>query len=212
MGHSRRLIALLSILFQSGTGFVPCITSIRHRATVTAFPIMADASEKDAPIDPKQALAELGALTQQIQEVWTEGGSWTPDERIERRRDIVSQYVRVFAPAVAFSGVQLMLTFGLLALVLLGLSVSGRGYADFADALESAPLVGDVLANIDPSWGNAAIALAVVEVTAPVILLPLSVVATPTATQALQSKLTELGLDAEGLNQRIEEVLERTTD
>ena len=90
--------------------------------------------------------------------------------------------------------------------------MSGRGYADVAGLLAGAPLLGDAVAKVDPSWGNIAVALAVVEVTAPVLLLPLSLIATPAATQALQTQLTELGLDADGLNKRIEEVLERTTD
>lgn len=172
----------------------------------------APAAAAAKPIDPKQAIAELGELTKQIQALWSEGGTWSPEERVERRRDIVTQYVRVFAPAVAFSGVQLGLTFALLALVLLVLSVSGRGYADLAGLLDGVPLIGDAIEKIGPKWGNAAIALAVVEVSAPVLLIPLSLVATPSATTALQARLTAAGLDAEGLNQRIEEVLERTTD
>ena len=77
----------------------------------------ADSSD---PIDPKQAIAELGSLVTQIQEVWTEGRNWSLEERASRRRDIVTSYVRVFAPAVAFSGVQLGITFAVFAFVLGG--------------------------------------------------------------------------------------------
>ena len=163
------------------------------------------------PINPKQALEELGELTKQIQVLWSEGKTWTPEQRVERRREIVGTYVRVFAPAMAFSGVQLLLTLGIFAVVLLGLNLSGRGYVDAVELLDGVPFLGDLLQKIEPSWGNAAIALAMVEVLAPV-LIPLAALATPAATSSLQAKLTEWGLDADGLNKKIEDLLERTTD
>ena len=163
------------------------------------------------PVDPKEALKELGALTEQIKEVWTEGKTWTPEVRAERRRAIVDTYVRVFAPALAFSGVQLSITFGAFALVLLALGISGRGYADIAGFAENVPVLGDALQQVGPGWGNAAIALLVVEVSAP-LLLPITALLTPKATEAFTAKLEEWGLDADGLNSRIQKVLDETTD
>ena len=195
-------VLLLTLFPVIVTAFTHATATQRLGPARPAVILKAKASAEGTAIDPKKAIAELGELTQQIQLVWTEGSTWTSEKRMERRRDIVERYVRVFAPAVAFSGVQLLLT----------LTVSGRGYADVAGLLAGAPLLGDAVAKVDPSWGNIAVALAVVEVTAPVLLLPLSLIATPAATQALQTQLTELGLDADGLNKRIEEVLERTTD
>lgn len=204
------LLTLFPVIVTAFTAFTTATAT--QRLSPARPTVLLKASAEGTAIDPKKAIAELGELTQQIQLVWTEGSTWTPEKRMERRRDIVERYVRVFAPAVAFSGVQLLLTFGLLGFVLLVLTVSGRGYADVANLLAGVPLLGDAVAKVDPSWGNIAVALAIVEVTAPVLLLPLSLIATPAATQALQTQLTELGLDADGLNKRIEEVLERTTD
>ena len=43
-------------------------------------------------------------------------------------------------------------------------------------------------------------------------IMAIGLAATPAATANLQAQLTEWNLDAEGLNARIEEVLEKTTD
>jgi hypothetical protein len=171
----------------------------------TAKPV--DTKEAAKPVDPKAAMAERSTLTQQIQEVWTEGKTWSPETRAERRRSIVDTYVRVFAPALAFSGAQLSISLGAFGVVLLLLSVSGRGYADVAALGASVPLLGDALAQVGPGWGNAAIALLIVELSAP-LLIPLAALATPAATDGLTAKLSEWGLDAEGLNAKIEKALQ----
>jgi hypothetical protein len=142
--------------------------------------------------------------------LWTEGKTWSAEERVERRRSIVATYVRVFAPAMAFSGTQLALTLGAFAVALVILGVSGVGYTSIAEAADGVPLLGDALAKIDPSWGNAAIALLLVELSAP-LLLPIAAALTPGATKACSTKLEEWGLDADGLNARIEKVLEETS-
>ena len=86
-----------------------------------------------APMDPRKAVEELGSLVKQVQEVWTDGKNWDMEERARRRREIVSSYVAVFAPAVAFSGVQLTLSIGGFLIFLIGLKISGRGYADIVE-------------------------------------------------------------------------------
>ena len=86
-----------------------------------------------APMDPRKAVEELGSLVKQVQEVWTDGKNWDMEERARRRREIVSSYVAVFAPAVAFSGVQLTLSIGGFLTFLIGLKISGRGYADIVE-------------------------------------------------------------------------------
>ena len=73
------------------------------------------------------------------------------------------------------------------------------------------PPLRSALEQLDPAWGNAAIALLAVELSAP-LLIAATLAATPAATANLQAQLTEWNLDAEGLNARIEEVLEKTTD
>ena len=73
-----------------------------------------------------------------------------------------------------------------------------------------APLQG-LLDKIDDSWGDAAIALLLIELSAP-LLIAAALALSPTATTALQAKLLEWNLDADGLNSRIEKVLADTTD
>lgn len=166
--------------------------------------------EAPPPLSPQAAVEELGSLLEQVKLLWTEGRAWSAEERVARRRELVSTYVRVFAPAMAFSATQLGLTLGEFLVLLFGLNVSGRGYADVAGLVSGVPFLRDALTNVDPSWGNAAIALVLVEVSAPV-LLPVSAALTPRLSDKLQAQLTEWGLDADGLNARIEKVLEQTS-
>ena len=188
-------------------------SAARQTEAVAVAAAASPPADPPEPIDPKRALEELtgpGGLLEQVQAVWTEGKTWTPAERAERRRAIVETYVRVFAPALAFSGTQLTITLGAFAAAFAGLGVSGVGYEQLASACRGVPLLGDGLSSIQPGWGNAAIALLLVELSAP-LLLPLAAVLTPKATEALQAKLVEWDLDADGLNKRIEKVLADTS-
>lgn len=169
----------------------------------------ADAGGKAEALDPRDALKELGSLLEQVKLVWTEGGGWSPEERAERRRELVTTYVRVFAPAVAFSGVQLGVSLGTFGTVLVLLQSSGRGYPDLLNLSQGVPLLDSALGKIDPSLGNGAIALLVVEVLAP-LLIGISLAAAPSATQSLQQWLEARDLDADGINARIEKVLDDT--
>ena len=68
-----------------------------------------------------------------------------------------------------------------------------------------------LLDKLDESWGDAAIALLLIELSAP-LLIAAALAASPAATTALQAKLLEMNLDADGLDARIEKVLADTTD
>jgi len=68
-----------------------------------------------------------------------------------------------------------------------------------------------LLDKLDESWGDAAIALLLIEISAP-LLIAAALALSPAATTALQGKLLEMNLDADGLNARIEKVLADTTD
>ncbi|KAL1499668.1 hypothetical protein AB1Y20_011865 [Prymnesium parvum] len=162
------------------------------------------------PLSPQDALRELAPLFDQLRLIYAEGSSWDAEERAERRRAIVRSYVRVFAPALAFSAAQLLLSALAFAAALLSLRLSGRGYADVAAAAAAWPLVGDAVGRLDPAWGDAALALLGVELAAP-LLLPAAAAATPAMAAALQRQLEAWGLDAEGLNARIEKVLKDTS-
>ena len=187
---------------------LPALRSRSSIAVACAPP--APVSPKEEPIDPKDAVAELGKLTDQIKILWTDGRTWDAETRTEKRREIVRTYVRVFAPAMAFSGSQLAITLVAFVIFLVVLGVSGLGFDTLQEATADVPLLGDGLAQIGPGWGNAAIAFLLVELCAP-ILIPAALLVTPKATEALSAKLDEWGLDADGLNAKIEKVLADTS-
>lgn len=153
-------------------------------------------------IDPKDAMKELGKLLEIVKEIQTDGPSWSAEKLTEKRSFFVKAYVRVFAPAIAFSGTQLLLTLGAFAVYLMGLNFSGTGYTNLQNLGSSVPFVGDAIATIEPSWGNAAIALLLAEISAPV-LIPIGAILTPRATEALEGKLVDWGLDADGINKKL---------
>jgi hypothetical protein len=105
----------------------PVMTSVRAaRLTRCA------AAGEEEPLDPRKALEGVGDLLQQVKSFWTDGPSWSAAERNQRQRELVTQYFRVFVPAVAFSGVQLTLSLGTFAISLLALNLSHRGYDDLS--------------------------------------------------------------------------------
>ena len=187
---------------------LPALQSRSSAAVACAPP--APVTPKEEPIDPKDAVAELGKLTDQIKVLWTDGRTWDAETRTEKRREIVRTYVRVFAPAMAFSGSQLAITLVVFVFFLVALGVSGLGFDTLQEATADVPLLGDGLAQVGPGWGNAAIAFLLVELCAP-ILIPAALLVTPKATEALSAKLDEWGLDADGLNAKIEKVLADTS-
>lgn len=189
---------------------VRALSHIHASAGAPPEPAPPAETKKPVQLSPQNAMAEFGPLLEQVKLVWTEGSTWTVEEREQRRRDILEKYVQVFAPALAFSAAQLGLTISLFITVLLALNISGRGFNDLSDALSGLPLLGNLLDKVDPSWGNAAIALVIVEVSAP-ILIPIAVAVTPGIATSLNTQLEAWGLDAEGLNERIKKVLKDTS-
>lgn len=203
-------------LISAAEAFTPSPTVFHHPALrcrtsiAVACAPTSPAAPKEEPIDPKDAVAELGKLTDQIKILWTDGRTWDAETRTEKRREIVKTYVRVFAPAMAFSGSQLAITVVAFVFFLILLAASGLGFDALQEATAGVPLLGDGLAQIGPGWGNAAIAFLLVELCAP-ILIPAALFVTPKATEALSAKLDEWGLDADGLNAKIEKVLADTS-
>ncbi len=161
-------LALLACLpaAVSGMRVLPSVThpALRSCAPVACAPAPVDdaaaaTGAKEEELSPQQAVKELGSLFEQVKAVWVDGKTWSADERVERRRAIVTSYVRVFAPAVSFSGVQLSLSLGWLAFLFVALSASGLGYDSILSLTEGLPPLHDALGAIDPGWGNLAIAL-----------------------------------------------------
>jgi hypothetical protein len=126
--------ALLVLLSASGAASLSAVPLIRPVATpVSAARLTRCAAAGDEePLDPRKALEEVGDLLQQVKSLWTDGRSWSAAERDQRQRDLVTQYFRVFVPAVAFSAVQLSLSLGMFAISLAALNLSHRGYDDLS--------------------------------------------------------------------------------
>uniref|UniRef100_A0A7S2IHD4 Uncharacterized protein n=1 Tax=Haptolina brevifila TaxID=156173 RepID=A0A7S2IHD4_9EUKA len=162
------------------------------------------------PIDPRKAVEEMGSLMKQIQTMNENRKNWSPDEMTMRRREVVNTYVRVFAPALAFSGTQLALTFVSIFIVYGALSVSGRGYNDVLALSEGIAPLHNAIEGIGPGYGNGAVGFVIVEALGP-LLLPVALALTPRSTIALQEKLNSWDLDGDGLNIRIEKVLRETS-
>jgi hypothetical protein len=106
---------------------------VAHRCSQISMELE-DAARTEKPISPQAAMEELSSLLEQVKLLWTEGSSWSVEERADKRRTLVETYVRVFAPALAFSAVQLGLGLSVFLFVLLALNLSGRGYNDIAGA------------------------------------------------------------------------------
>jgi len=151
------------------------------------------AASEEAPLDPRAALDEVGTLLEKVRELWTDGSSWSAEERAVRQRELVDQYFRVFVPAVAFSGVQLGLSLAAFGTLLAALNLSHRGYDDVARLAEAFAPLAPLVDAINPTLGNAAIALAGVELLAP-LLIAASLAAAPAAAASLKARLEGWGL------------------
>ena len=166
------------------------------------------ASSRQPAIDPRKAVGSPAASSSRS--CRGPRARRSADERVERRRELINTYVRVRAGArlLGHAGRHLARRLPHRAA---RLQLGGRGYADVYRLSGALPPLRSALEQLDPAWGNAAIALLAVELSAP-LLIAATLAATPAATANLQAQLTEWNLDAEGLNARIEEVLEKTTD
>ena len=96
------------------------------------------------------------------------------------------------------------------ALVLLALSVSGRGYNDVLGALGDVEFIRVLLEKADPAWGNAAIALLGCELLSPAILAA-TLALTPKTIEALQTKVDEAGWGEDDIQERTAEILNMTS-
>jgi len=126
---------LLLLLTASGAAALRATPLARPMPLVRAARLTrcAAAGDEEAPLDPRKALEEVGSLVEQVKTLWTDGKSWSAEELADRQRDLVTQYFRVFVPAVAFSGVQLGVSLGTFLIALAALNLSHRGYDDLVN-------------------------------------------------------------------------------
>jgi hypothetical protein len=157
--------------------------------------------------DPRQALEQFGSLFSQMQVIVTEGNTWDSDKLEEKTREFVTTYVKVFVPGMGYVATSLAVYISSFAAVSIPLAVSGHGYEDLL-ALTSAyePLRNFLAEKLDPTWGNLAITLVILEILSPAILAA-TLALSPKTTDVLRSNLDGWGWGEEGIDVRVSEIL-----
>ena len=160
--------------------------------------------------DPRQALEQFGSLFSQVQEIFLQGSNWDEETLEIKTEEFVRTYLRVFVPGIGYAATSFAVFGSSFASILLGLLVSGRGYADVLGAVSEIDFLRGLLEKADPAFGNAAIALLGCEVLSPVILA-VTLALTPKTMDALQGKLNEWGWGEDDIDKRTAEILNLTT-
>lgn len=156
--------------------------------------------------DPRQALEQFGSLFSQVQAIVTEGSNWDADELENKTREFARTYVGVVVPGLGYASTSLAVYVTTFATIGVGLALSGRGYNDIIAASSGFEPLRALLEKADPTWGNVAIALVLLEVLSPVILA-LTLALTPKTMDALRTNLDEWGWGEEGIDERVAEML-----
>mmetsp|Transcript_11659 Transcript_11659/g.30381 ORF Transcript_11659/g.30381 Transcript_11659/m.30381 type:complete len:215 (-) Transcript_11659:271-915(-) len=177
------------------------------------IPIMG-LTETSTPQNASQVSEAISGLVSKIAEYRSQPAGLGEDALAEKRAEIIQLYQDVFVPACAFAlanlGAYLIVVGGTLA----ALKVSGIGYAQGLDMLQSATSsapawVEGTLSKIDPQLGDLAIALAAAELAGPAIVA-VTIASTPAVSRSLRERLAAAGLDAAGASQRLEKFLADT--
>jgi len=148
----------------------------------------------------EDALTEMGKIATKFQ-AFTKATD--PAEAAELRKDLIESYTRFAVPAASFSATSLSLFIATFTVLYTVLSVSGLGYEAVLDLTEDVPLLGGALAAVPDGWGNIGITFIALELFAP-FLAAAAVAITPKVAKWLEEQLPGWGLDAEGLNKRME--------
>mmetsp|Transcript_9836 Transcript_9836/g.17912 ORF Transcript_9836/g.17912 Transcript_9836/m.17912 type:complete len:258 (-) Transcript_9836:150-923(-) len=156
--------------------------------------------------DPRQALEQFGSLFSQVQAILTEGSSWDSDELEEKTRELVRSYVDVVVPGLGYAATSLAVYAASFAFVGVVLALSGRGYTDILAAVSGFEPLRDLLEKADPTWGNAAIALVIIELLSPAIIA-VTLALTPKTMDSLRTNLDAWGWGEEGIDERVSEML-----
>ena len=160
--------------------------------------------------DPRQALEQFGSLFSQVQEIFLQGSNWDEATLEVKTEEFVRTYLRVFVPGIGYAATSFAVFGSSFASILLGLSVSGRGYTDVLGAVSDIDFLRGLLLKADPAWGNAAIALLGCEVLSPVIFA-VTLALTPKTMDTLQGKLNDWGWGEDDIDKRTAEILNQTT-
>jgi len=120
--------------------------------------------------DPRQALEQFGSLFNLVQEIFTDGSTWSETQLEAKTRQFIQTYLNIFVPGLSYAITSLGVFGTTFLSIIFALSISGRGYTDIISIVDGIEPIRNLLEKADPTWGNAAIALIGCEVLGPVIL------------------------------------------
>lgn len=135
-----------------------------------------------------------------------QGRSWDTDTLEAKAQDFAATYVRVLVPGLSYTATQLAVFVSAFAAVWGGLAASGVGYAGLVDLASGVAPLQHLLAQVDPAWGNTALALVLLELLSP-LLIGASLALTPKTMGALRGQLEAWELDEVGMRQKVSEML-----
>jgi hypothetical protein len=167
-------------------------------------PILLSESKYDDG-DPRQALEQFGSLFSQVQAIITEGSTWDNDKLDEKTQEFVRTYIKVVVPGIGYAATSIAVYASSFLFLELVLAVSGRGYTDITAAVSGIGFLRDLLEQVDPSWGNTAIALLGCEALAPVILAA-TLALTPKTMEIVRNQMEEWGWGEDDIDQRVSEI------
>ena len=128
-----------------------------------------------------------------------------PTERQRLRRELVDLYTEFTVPALSLAIGTLISFPGAFAFFYISLQISGRGLPDIQNLVASFPPAADALSKLDPALGNIAVAAVAVELVSPLLILFAAALKGQIET-ALRARLESLGLDAESVARKIDEI------
>mmetsp|Transcript_15955 Transcript_15955/g.37027 ORF Transcript_15955/g.37027 Transcript_15955/m.37027 type:complete len:212 (-) Transcript_15955:280-915(-) len=196
-------------LISYAAAFIPRLPAIRttHRhATPVDSEREVVKSSSSNKADPREALKNFGELYSQLGAIIKDGKTWEREELEVRAQEFAQTYVNVLVPSFAYTGTQFSVFASAWLFSLAGLWASGKGYVDVVAAVGGFSPLRDLLSKVDESWGNAAIALLIVEILSP-LLIAASLAATPRVVEALEAKLDEWDLSEKGVSRRVSNFL-----
>ena len=156
--------------------------------------------------DPRQALEQFGTLFKLVQEIFTDGSTWSETQLENKTQQFIQTYLNVFVPGLSYAITSLGVFGTTFLSIILALSISGRGYTDIISIVNGIEPIRNLLEKANPTWGNVAIALIGCEVLGPVIL-GVTLALTPKTMDVLQTKLDEAGWGEDDIEKRAADIL-----
>ena len=160
--------------------------------------------------DPRQALEQFGLLFQLVQEIFTDGSTWSESQLETKTQQFITTYLNIFVPGLSYAITSLGVFGTTFLSIILALGISGRGYTDIISIVDEIEPMRNLLEKANPAWGNVAIALIGCEVLGPVIL-GVTLALTPKTMDVLQTKLNEAGWGEDDIEKRAADILNLTS-